>query len=77
MGHLWGCLADCKALQSVGFWGLVKTVRCATVGLILMVCTSYDLFLHREVPFGGGSDAAGLKFLVALICVVEINSLTR
>jgi len=61
MGHLWRCLADWKALQSVGFGGLGETVRCATVGLILMVCTSYDLFLHREVPFGGCNDCSWIE----------------
>jgi len=35
--------------------------------LILTICTSYHVFLHKELRFGVTMIAAVLKFLVALI----------
>jgi len=39
--------------------GVSKRVSCAKMdGLILTVCMSYDIFLQKEVPFGGRDEAA-------------------
>jgi len=48
--------------------GLGKRVSCAkTGGLILTISTSYDMFLHKELPFGVTMIAPALKLLVTLI----------
>ena len=50
------CMAHCKASD---FVGLRKRVSCAkTVGLILTIFTSFDVFLCKEVPFGDRDKAA-------------------
>ena len=38
-------------LQSIGFWGLGKSVKMGRP--TLMICTLYDVFLHKELSFGG------------------------
>jgi len=46
-------------LQSIVFGGLGKTVNCAkTVGPILMIYTSQDVLLCKEVPFGDRDETA-------------------
>ena len=40
-------------LQSIRFWKSSKRVNCAkTVGPILAMYTSYDVFLRKVMPFG-------------------------
>jgi len=46
-------------LQSIGFSGLGKRVKCAIiVGPILTISTSYGVFLRKEVLFGDRDKAA-------------------
>jgi len=41
-------------LQSIEFRGLGNRLSCAEASLpILMICMSYDILLHKKVPFGG------------------------
>jgi len=43
-------------------------MSCAKTGRpILTIYTSYDMFLHKELLFGGCDDYMTLKFLVALM----------
>jgi len=50
------CLAHCKARD---FRGFGKRVSCAKTGVpVLVTNTSYDMLLHKEVPFGGGNVSA-------------------
>jgi len=47
------CVAHCKAKNLIRFRGLGKRVSCAkTSNSILTIYTSYDVLLHKEVPFG-------------------------
>jgi len=39
----------------------------AAGGLILRICTSYDVFLHKQLPFAGRGDCTCINILVALI----------
>jgi len=52
-------------------------VSCAKNGwTFLTICMSYDLLLHKELPFGVAVIATVLKLLVALILLIAIHSLT-
>jgi len=52
----------------MGFGHWVKRWAVQQIGgPILTINTSYDVFLHKELPFGFTMIAAALKFLVALI----------
>jgi len=33
-------------------------------GPILVICTSYDVFLHKELPFGGCDDCTDVKIFL-------------
>jgi len=46
-------------------------------GPILTIYTLYDVFLHKELPFGVVMIATALKFVVALFFKIAINSLAR
>jgi len=53
-------------------------VSCAiTGGPILIICTLYDLFCANSSLLGVEMIAPALKFLVALILLIAINSLMR
>jgi len=42
---------------------------------ILMIYTSYDVILHKELPFGVTMIALALQFLVSFNFKILINSL--
>jgi len=54
----------CKAQDlAIGY----KSELCKMGELILTLCTSYDVLLHKELLLGVAMIAPALKFLVALI----------
>jgi len=69
-----GCLTHLKAVQTVGFWGLGKRVSCAkTGGPIFTIYTSYDVFLRKELPFGGRDDCTCFKIFSGVNnCLMEV-----
>jgi len=42
-----------------------------------MICTSYGVFLHEELPFGDGSDCNCVKIFSGFNFLIAINYLTR
>ena len=65
-----GCLADWKVLYNIDFGGWVKQWAVQkTRWQILTICTLYDVFSCKELPFGGRGDCSCVKILVALIFI--------
>ena len=46
-----------------------------TGGLILPIYTSYDVFLRKELPFGGCVDCTCVKIFSGINFLIVINSL--
>jgi len=65
---LLGCLANWKALQSIGFWKLLKGWAVQkTAGPILTIHMSYDVLCTRSCLLAVIMTATVLKFLVVSI----------
>jgi len=64
-GHFWGVWPIEK------HWGLGKSVRCAKnlCGLLSMTYMSYDVFLHKKLPFGGHADCNCATIFSNIICL--------
>jgi len=44
----------------------------------LMICTSYDMFLRKDLPFGGRDDCTSIKIFSGVnFFKIAVNSLTR
>jgi len=55
-------------LKSTGFWGLGKRLSCGKMaGPILTSYTSYNVFLHKELPFVAGNDSICNKIFSGVI----------
>ena len=53
---------------SIAFWALGKKMSCTkTGGPILTVCTFYDVFLRKKLPFGGPDDCISVKNVSGVI----------
>ena len=48
-----------------------------TGGLVIMICTSYDMFLCKELPFGDRSDCTCVKIFSGMNFLIAVNSLMR
>jgi len=56
-----------------GIGGLGRRMSCAnTGGPILMICTSFDVILCKELPFRVAIIASALKFLMALFVKLRL-----
>jgi len=66
-GALLGVSGRLNSIVKHRILGLGKRMSGAkTGGPILIICMSYDLFLHKDLLFGVAVLALALKFLVAL-----------
>jgi len=52
-------------------------VQKKTDGPILAICTSQDMFLCKELPFGGHDDCTCVNIFSGINFLITINSLTR
>jgi len=74
-GNFWGC--QLKSIVKQRFWGWVTWWAVQKTGEpIWMIYTLYDVFLCKELPFGGHGDCSYVK-IFSSVNFLNHSSLTR